>query len=577
MEKLRQGTDRFHRKALIYMYMNRVNISRTITVAALLLTFSAVAAAQEYVAPPVEVSDQKVKKDGKVYYSHVVQERQTLYSISKAYNVTQDEILDANTGLREIGLKKNSIIMIPVQSEAPAEQEKPQQEKPQQEKPQQVEVQESASASYKVIHVVKWYETLKDIADKYNVSESAIIAVNNLKDGKIKNRQKLIIPTEEYAQIITPEAEEEEEDMDLETAFDDKEQEEEAVSEHISKTSIQAIVLLPLKATGSTSSKSNMDFYSGALIAAREMGESGIDINMSVYDIANGSYGATKSELESSDIIIGPVGADDITRIYSVAPGIKALISPLDPKAEQLCETYGTMVHAPAPRMAQYEDIAQWVKEDLKPGDKVIVISEKEARKGDEGKILRAAIDSAHIQYTPFSYSILEGRKIQEPLEAKMTAEGTNRIIIASESEAFVNDVVRNLNLTIHNKFNVVLYAPAKIRTFETIEIENFHNTNLHASLTYYIDYDNAEVKQFIKKYRTLFNTEPTQFAFQGYDVAKYFLGLCAKYGDSWMQHAEDASMLQSTFDLQPSENGGYINGGIRRIIYGPEYSVKTF
>ena len=558
------------------MYMNRVNISRTITVAALLLTFSAVAAAQEYVAPPVEVSDQKVKKDGKVYYSHVVQERQTLYSISKAYNVTQDEILDANTGLREIGLKKNSIIMIPVQSEAPAEQEKPQQEKPQQEKPQQVEVQESASASYKVIHVVKWYETLKDIADKYNVSESAIIAVNNLKDGKIKNRQKLIIPTEEYAQIITPEAEEEEEDMDLETAFDDKEQEEEAVSEHISKTSIQAIVLLPLKATGSTSSKSNMDFYSGALIAAREMGESGIDINMSVYDIANGSYGATKSELESSDIIIGPVGADDITRIYSVAPGIKALISPLDPKAEQLCETYGTMVHAPAPRMAQYEDIAQWVKEDLKPGDKVIVISEKEARKGDEGKILRAAIDSAHIQYTPFSYSILEGRKIQEPLEAKMTAEGTNRIIIASESEAFVNDVVRNLNLTIHNKFNVVLYAPAKIRTFETIEIENFHNTNLHASLTYYIDYDNAEVKQFIKKYRTLFNTEPTQFAFQGYDVAKYFLGLCAKYGDSWMQHAEDASMLQSTFDLQPSGNGGYINGGIRRIIYGPEYSVKT-
>ena len=558
------------------MYMNRVNISRTITVAALLLTFSAVAAAQEYVAPPVEVSDQKVKKDGKVYYSHVVQERQTLYSISKAYNVTQDEILDANTGLREIGLKKNSIIMIPVQSEAPAEQEKPQQEKPQQGKPQQVEVQESASASYKVIHVVKWYETLKDIADKYNVSESAIIAVNNLKDGKIKNRQKLIIPTEEYAQIITPEAEEEEEDMDLETAFDDKEQEEEAVSEHISKTSIQAIVLLPLKATGSTSSKSNMDFYSGALIAAREMGESGIDINMSVYDIANGSYGATKSELESSDIIIGPVGADDITRIYSVAPGIKALISPLDPKAEQLCETYGTMVHAPAPRMAQYEDIAQWVKEDLKPGDKVIVISEKEARKGDEGKILRAAIDSAYIQYTPFSYSILEGRKIQEPLEAKMTAEGTNRVIIASESEAFVNDVVRNLNLTIHNKFNVVLYAPAKIRTFETIEIENFHNTNLHASLTYYIDYDNAEVKQFIKKYRTLFNTEPTQFAFQGYDVAKYFLGLCAKYGDSWMQHAEDASMLQSTFDLQPSGNGGYINGGIRRIIYGPEYSVKT-
>lgn len=559
------------------MYMDRVKISRMIAVAAMLVTFAAAAGAQEYVAPPVEVSDQKVKKDGKVYYSHVVQERQTLYSISKAYNVTQEEILEANPGLRDSGLKKNSIIMIPVQSALPVKEE----ESPQQEPtPQQVEqvqnVRESAQASVQKIHVVRWYETMKDIADKYNVSESAIIAANNLKDGKVKNRQKLIIPTEEYAEILAPEIpEEEEEDMDLETAFDDSHLQEEVAPEYTSKSHIRATVLLPLKATGSTSSRSNMDFYSGVLLAAREIGESGIDLDMSVYDIANGTYGATKNELEASDIIIGPVAAADITRIYTVTQDIKALISPLDPKAEQLCGTYSTLIHAPASRMSQYEDLAQWIKEDLVPGDRVIVISEKEARKGDEGKILRAAIDSAQIEYIPLAYSILEGRKIQEPLEAKMTSEGTNRVIIASESEAFVNDAVRNLNLTIHNKFDVVLYAPAKIRTFETIEIENFHNTNLHASLTYYIDYNDAEVKQFVKKYRALFNTEPTQFAFQGYDVAKYFIGLCAKYGDGWMQHVEDAEMLQSTFDIKPSGNG-YINEGIRRIVYGQEYSVMV-
>ena len=557
------------------MYMDRVKISRMIAVAAMLVTFAATAGAQEYVAPPVEVSDQKVKKDGKVYYSHVVQERQTLYSISKAYNVTQEEILEANPGLRDSGLKKNSIIMIPVQSALP-EEESPQQEPTPQLVEQVQNIQESAHASVQKIHVVRWYETLKDIADKYNVSESAIIAANNLKDGKVKNRQKLIIPTEEYAEIIAPEiSEEEEEDMDLETAFDDRHLQEEVAPEYTSQSHIRATVLLPLKATGSTSSRSNMDFYSGVLLAAREIGENGIDLDMSVYDIANGTYGATKNELEASDIIIGPVAAADITRIYTVTQDIKALISPLDPKAEQLCGTYSTLIHAPASRMSQYEDLAQWIKEDLIPGDRVIVISEKEARKGDEGKILRAAIDSAQIEYIPLAYSILEGRKIQEPLEAKMTSEGTNRIIIASESEAFVNDAVRNLNLTIHNKFDVVLYAPAKIRTFETIEIENFHNTNLHASLTYYIDYNDAEVKQFVKKYRALFNTEPTQFAFQGYDVAKYFIGLCAKYGDGWMQHVEDAEMLQSTFDIKPSGNG-YINEGIRRIVYGPEYSVMV-
>ena len=560
--------------------MDRVSISRIITVAVLLMAYATSAAAQEYIAPTVEVSDQKVKKDGKVYYSHVVLERQTLFSISKAYNVNQDEIYDANPGLRENGLKKNSIIMIPVKSEV--KETVSLQESVESVKSAEPVEKQRVDASVHKIHTVRWYETLKDIAMKHQVSEEAIIAINNLTDSKIKNRQKLIIPTKEYAMTITPlhpaeeQNAEKEENMDLETAFDTEEDAEDTVSTVITKRKINATMLLPLKATGSTASKSNMDFYSGALIAIRELGESGIDININVYDVANGTFGATKQELESSDIVIGPVAAADISRLYSIAPGIKALISPLDPKAEELTARYSTMIHAPAPRFVQYQDLGQWIKEDIMPGDRVVVISEKEARKGDEGKIIRAAIDSAHIAYTPFSYSILEGRKIQEPLEAKMTQEGVNRVVITSDSEAFVNDVIRNLNLTIHNKFNVVLYAPAKIRTFETIEIENFHNTNLHACLTYYINYEDSAVKTFIKKYRAMFKTEPTQFAFQGYDVARYFMGLCAKYGEDWMLNAENASMLQSSFDLKPAGNGGYINTGIRRIVYGNEYTVTN-
>ena len=565
--------------------MERVGISRIVVVLAMLMSYTVSAAAQEYVAPAVEVSGQKVKKDGKVYYSHIVKERQTMYSISKAYNVTQEEIFEANPGLKENGLKKNSIIMIPTQSESreiaseqmPAEELKPetaQQTATDDDKPKTVE------ASVHKIHTVRWYESLKDIAAKHNVPEQAIIAINNLTGSKVKNRQKLIIPSQEYAMSFTRQEtdtnieEEDYENVDLEIAFDSVEEEDS--SDVITKRKIKATLLLPLKATGSTSSKSNMDFYSGALIAVRELGESSIDIDLDVYDVASGAFGATRHELESSDIVIGPVAANDITRLYNIAPEMKAVISPLDPKAEELTSRYTSLIHAPASRLVQYQDVAQWIKEDIMPGDRVIVISEKEARKGDEGKMLRAAVDSAYIRYVPFSYSILEGRKIQEPLEAQMTAEGVNRVVIASDSEAFVNDVIRNLNLTIHNKFNVVLYAPAKIRTFETIEIDNFHNTNLHASLTYFINYNDAAVKTFIMKYRAMFKTEPTQFAFQGYDVTRYFMGLCAKYGEDWISKAEDASMLQSTFNLKPSGNGGYINTGIRRIVYGKEYSVEA-
>jgi murein DD-endopeptidase MepM/ murein hydrolase activator NlpD len=72
------------------------------------------------------VSTNKLKVDGKLCYSHIVLERQTLYSICKAYNVTAEDLYKYNPGLKENGLKKNGILIIPaVSTEASAVQEQP--------------------------------------------------------------------------------------------------------------------------------------------------------------------------------------------------------------------------------------------------------------------------------------------------------------------------------------------------------------------------------------------------------------------------------------------------------------------
>ena len=78
--------------------------------------------AQSYVAPPVTISKDKVKIDGKVFYSHIVLEKQTLYSIKNAYNVSIEDIYKYNPSVQENGLKKNDIIIIPV-VDAPVEPE----------------------------------------------------------------------------------------------------------------------------------------------------------------------------------------------------------------------------------------------------------------------------------------------------------------------------------------------------------------------------------------------------------------------------------------------------------------------
>jgi LysM repeat protein len=548
------------------------------------------AGAQDYVAPPVSMSKDKVKIDGKVFYSHIVLEKQTLFSISKAYNVSIDEIYQYNPSVKESGLKKNSIIIIPAVT-------------------QQTEEQPSVAAATSEVtpaagsrerrHTVKWYEDLATIASRYNVSEEAIISANQLKDNKIKNRQVLIIPdtepqhsVEEYG--YTEEVNTTENHGEALQVEDLVYQEESTELDQYSDTlfvidywnkfrthKVNATLIMPLKATGTSSNRNNMDFYSGVLLAAREMTDNGIGLHLNVYDISAGAAGIPSSVLQDSDIIIGPVATNDIEQIAKMVNGECPIVSPLDQKAEKLTSKYTNLIQAPSSQYAQFTDIAQWITEDYQEGDNVIVILEKESRQNDAGRVLKSIIDRNGIKYTPVSYSILEGRNIQSAIEAAMTKTGTNRVVVASESEAFVNDAVRNLNLIVHNKFNLVLYAPAKIRTFETIEVENFHNTALHASLTYFIDYEEDEnTKSFIKRYRAMFGAEPTQFAFQGYDLARYFIGMIAEHHTNWTSYLGteegEKEMLQSSFDFVRNGNGSYVNNGIRRIRYNKDYSIEA-
>ena len=544
------------------------------------------ASAQEYENTPVTLSKEKVKVSGKLCYSHIVLEKQTLYSISKAYNVSIEDIYSFNPGLKDSGLKKNSIILIPV-AEAVKEEVKiseVQQEKKatEQTSPVKPVVKKEAKASKKKVHVRKWYEDLSMIADQYGVTVEDIMDANNLIDTLLTNRQKLVIPaprmddaraehTETEVKVMT---ETEASDNIAEAASSNDEMPAETIVRQSGPVS--TTMLLPLRNAEGKLSKNNMDFYSGAMLAVYDLAQKGIDIDINTFDLADPGISVTKEDIEGSDIIIGPISAADQTRVLQSSDSCM-LISPLDPRAEKLVAQYGRLIQAPTPHRIQYQDLTNWIKEEMGESDKVIMFSERTARVSETVNTMKEVMDSSGIAYAPFEYSILEGRDILEPLKELMTPEGTNRIYIASESEAFVNDVVRNLNLMLLENFAVVLYAPSRVRNFETIEVEHFHKTSMRVSLTYYINYEDQAVKDFLMKYRAIYNTEPTQFAFQGYDLATYFINLCSKYGKDWMDMLESSSeaMLQSTFRFSKQETGGYINTGVRRIEYGPKWKIN--
>ena len=146
-------------------------ITRIATVIFLLITVFAFRAKS---AAPLDSIG--IRKEGNVtYIIHRVDQGETVYSLSKRYNVSQDELIKNNPSIRD-GLKIGDELKIPLKTSAVVE-----------------------NANY-IIHTVQPSETLFGIARQYGVSVSQVRQWNDLKDNNLSVSQKLKIFKTESAE-----------------------------------------------------------------------------------------------------------------------------------------------------------------------------------------------------------------------------------------------------------------------------------------------------------------------------------------------------------------------------------------
>jgi hypothetical protein len=203
-------------------------------------------------------------------------------------------------------------------------------------------------------------------------------------------------------------------------------------------------------------------------------------------------------------------------------------------------------------------------------------VSEKNASNVQAAVNVRSALARRELNYQILNYAITEGRMIPDSLNQYLVRNGTNRVVVASESEPFVGDVVRNLGIMLGKGYDIVMYAPSKVRNFDSIDGTALHDVASHISTAYHVNYGSTEVEEFIRVYRALFRTEPTQFAFQGYDTASYFVRKVARHGRAWTYKLslERSHGLHTDFLFEADDNDNRHNIAIRRIIYQPDYTT---
>lgn len=137
-----------------------------------------------------------------------------------------------------------------------------------------------------------------------------------------------------------------------------------------------------------------------------------------------------------------------------------------------------------------------------------------------------------------------------------------NLFIIYGNDKVFANEIVNKVTKLIEYYPITVILLP------EWSKFENLFNDNLmkmHAIYfdDDYIDYQSIRVESFICKFRNRYETEPSEYAYQGFDIGWYFLNALRNYGGEMLNNLQDYDipLLGTHFNfVKKDEESGYEN-----------------
>ena len=135
----------------------------------------------------IEKSTEIVTISNKQYYMHHVKKGETLYSLARVYEVTEDEILRLNPEIKELGLQADMVIGIPLAQKNGNEEVVEKEE-------EEIKVDGELDDGY-VVYTVEKSEKTKRLLRRLDVSEEEFRQLNPSVGSRVFVGQKVLIPT----------------------------------------------------------------------------------------------------------------------------------------------------------------------------------------------------------------------------------------------------------------------------------------------------------------------------------------------------------------------------------------------
>jgi LysM repeat protein/ABC-type branched-subunit amino acid transport system substrate-binding protein len=542
----------------------------------------------------------KVHDDTKFIY-HILKPGETVYSLSKSFGVSENEIIQSNPGIDITKLSVGVELAIP-RREFMNDQQK-------------FDVQ----ASKYIFHKVLVEETLSSIAKQYGLSVRQLRKENrDLRFPQVGDFVRIpvarLAEKQEVEQIrndtISPVAEEAPIKFERSSGFTPVKD---------LKGSMDVAILLPfylaenkyrVEVDSSRFLKgkkikvnsvaddwiypASMDFlemYQGILMASDTLRALGLNINLHTYDIDSDTIEITKliksGKLAKMDLIIGPVYSHNLSIVseYSRNLGIP-VVSPVPLMSNSALVKNPTLFMASAPLEIAQKALAKKISEY---SDNNIVFIHTDTLSVDEDvkrfkKLIfnelsyKIPYEEIKFKEFPFYSRTMFNNDSINRLSHSLSESSRNIVIIASEEAPVISEVIDNVN-GLSRKFDIQVFGYPIIRDLDKLDQKELFDLGMMIYSPFWIDYSKQNVKKFNLNFRNKFHTQPLEgsYAWQGYDITYYFLSGLAMHGNKFIIHPEIhyPELLQNDYDFIRNDPGnGFENQKLFRIRYTKDYQV---
>ena len=505
------------------------------------------------------------QSQGDEYLYHTIQSRETLYGVSKKYNVSGEAIIEANPRLSQETFSIGKIIRIPIGVT----------------QKQVTEVVENQKGAKEVYYTVPAKETMYNMCKKFRTSEKELLKLNPELSGGLRTGMTLRIPLRINENDLPKGAEPDANEVNAMLA----------IKKEIKRVNAARIaLLLPYDANVSKSTdvkKLMAEYYEGMLLAVDTLRKQGYSVELFNYDI--GEEGTAKTnkvlqdyskELKNVNLIIGGHSNEQIKIIADFAKKnkIKYVVPFTQRNDDVLNNAYVFQVNTP---QAYLYANATYAGANLFAKHNIIFLDTKDKEdQTDFIKEFKRELTDRHISYKDAVY---EAGKFDANIRSLLSTSKPNMIMPVSQSLDALNKIKTILRSIAETKpeYNITLFGYPIWQTYSKDCLEDFHALNTYIYSRFYADNLNSGVKRFYDNYKNWYSKSPMptfhKYSMLGFDTGMFFFSAINNYGTDFESKLSDINYksIQSGFNFERVNNwGGFINTNIYIVHYGKDFTI---